>query len=97
MGKKRVMLPVEEVDLTAVKYEHEAIQGGVFSRMGNKRVMLPVEEVDLMAVKYEYKAIQAPHLTGFALKFFVWLLEAPLVGSLILCLLKKHNRMIEEL
>ncbi|XP_042519353.1 fatty acid amide hydrolase-like isoform X1 [Macadamia integrifolia] len=65
--------------------------------MGKKRVMLPVEEVDLTAIKYEHEAIQAPHLTGFALKFFVWLLEAPLVGSLILYLLKKQNRTIEEL
>lgn len=27
MGKKRVMVPVEQVDLSTVKYEHEVIEG----------------------------------------------------------------------
>ena len=27
MGKKRIMLPVEEVDISAVKYENEVIKG----------------------------------------------------------------------
>lgn len=40
-------------------------------------------------------AIAAPHLTGFRLKLFVKLLEAPLVGSLIISNLKKENKMVE--
>lgn len=59
--------------------------------MGKKRVMLPVEEVDISAVKYEPQNIAAPHLTGLALKLFVWLIEAPLIGSIILSVLKKQN------
>ena len=30
MGKKRVMVPAEEVDLTAVKYEAEPFKGAIF-------------------------------------------------------------------
>ncbi|PKA57882.1 Fatty acid amide hydrolase [Apostasia shenzhenica] len=59
--------------------------------MVKKRVMLPVEEVDISAVKYQPQAISAPHLTGFALKLFTWLVEAPLIGSVILSVLKKQN------
>ncbi|XP_059647945.1 fatty acid amide hydrolase isoform X2 [Cornus florida] len=65
--------------------------------MGNKRVMLPASEVDLTAVKYEPEVIKAPHLTGLALKLFVRLVEAPLIGSLILSSLKKQNQMVEML
>ncbi|KAK9286998.1 hypothetical protein L1049_015406 [Liquidambar formosana] len=61
--------------------------------MGKKLVMLPVEEVDMSAVKYEHEVIQAPHLTGFSLKLFVRMVEAPLVGSLILSFLKKQNKL----
>ncbi|KAJ4976173.1 hypothetical protein NE237_001279 [Protea cynaroides] len=62
--------------------------------MGKKRAML-LEDVDLTAVKYEHEVIKAPHLTGFKLKLFVWLSEAPLVGSLIMSMLKKQNGMDE--
>ncbi|KAA8545694.1 hypothetical protein F0562_020855 [Nyssa sinensis] len=65
--------------------------------MGKKRVMLPANEVDLTAVTYEPEAIQAPHLTGLALKLFVKLIEARLIGSLILYNLKKQNGMNEIL
>ncbi|XP_042493571.1 fatty acid amide hydrolase-like [Macadamia integrifolia] len=65
--------------------------------MGKKRAMLPVEDVDLTAVKYEREDIKAPHLTGFKLKLFVWLAEAPLIGSLIVSSLKKQNGMDEML
>ncbi|KAK4491180.1 hypothetical protein RD792_001911 [Penstemon davidsonii] len=65
--------------------------------MGKKKVMLPTNEVDLATVKYQYDNIEAPHLTGFWLKFFVKLLEAPLIGSLIISNLKKENKMIEML
>ncbi|CAA0807387.1 Fatty acid amide hydrolase [Striga hermonthica] len=65
--------------------------------MGKKKVMLPADEVDLATVKYQYEKIEAPHLTGFWLNFFVKLLEAPLIGSLIVSHLKKENKMIEML
>lgn len=65
------------------------------AEMGKKRVMLPVEELDLNSVKYEYEMIQAPHLTGFALKLFINLLEFPLIGRLIISSIKKKNKMTE--
>ncbi|XP_047949917.1 fatty acid amide hydrolase [Salvia hispanica] len=65
--------------------------------MGKKKVMLPADEVDLATVKYQYEAIEAPHLTGIGLKLFVKVLEAPLIGSLIISQLKKKNKMIEIL
>ncbi|KAI5661290.1 hypothetical protein M9H77_20613 [Catharanthus roseus] len=65
--------------------------------MGKKRVMLPASEVDLTAVKYQDEKIQAPHLTGLSLKLFVKLLEAPVIGYLIVSRLKKENGMVEML
>ncbi|KAL2537128.1 Fatty acid amide hydrolase [Forsythia ovata] len=65
--------------------------------MGKKKVMLPTSEVDLSTVKYQYDKIEAPHLTGFWLKLFVKLLEAPVIGSLIISYLKKENKMVEIL
>ncbi|XP_038975380.1 LOW QUALITY PROTEIN: fatty acid amide hydrolase [Phoenix dactylifera] len=62
-----------------------------------KRVMMPVEEVDVSAVKYRPQQIQAPHLTGFTLRLFVWLLETPLLGSLITSFLKRQNGITEML
>lgn len=59
--------------------------------------MLPAEEVDLSTVKYEHEVIEAPHLTGFTLKLFVKMVEAPLIGSLILYMLKKQNKIIQLL
>ncbi|CAL5438340.1 unnamed protein product [Camellia sinensis] len=64
---------------------------------GKKRVMVPANEVDLAAVKYEPEPIQAPHLTGLSLKFFVKILESPLIGSSIASYFKKHNNMVEKL
>ncbi|KAM7482372.1 hypothetical protein LguiB_006955 [Lonicera macranthoides] len=63
--------------------------------MGKKRILLPANEVDLTAVKYEPELIQAPHLTGYSLKFFVKLIEAPLIGPLIIHYIKKQNKMVE--
>ncbi|XP_031744291.1 fatty acid amide hydrolase isoform X2 [Cucumis sativus] len=64
--------------------------------MGKKRVMVPVEKLDLSAVKYEKEDIQAPHLAGFLFKLFVGILEMPVVGSFVVSILKKQNK-IEEL
>ncbi|KAL9321336.1 hypothetical protein ACSQ67_013175 [Phaseolus vulgaris] len=60
--------------------------------MGKKRVMLPVEDVDLSSIKYEREVVQAPHLTGFVLRLFVRILELPLIGRMIINVLKKQNK-----
>ncbi|XP_057495987.1 fatty acid amide hydrolase [Actinidia eriantha] len=60
--------------------------------MGKKSVMVPASEIDLTAVKYEPEVLQAPHMTGMWLKLFVKLIEAPLIGSLIISNLKKQNK-----
>ncbi|MBA0815663.1 hypothetical protein Gohar_000423 [Gossypium harknessii] len=39
----------------------------------------------------------APHLTGLMLKLFVRMVEAPVLGSLIMSFLKKQNKMVEML
>ncbi|XP_021903832.1 fatty acid amide hydrolase-like [Carica papaya] len=65
--------------------------------MGKKRVMLPANEVDLSTVKYEPEVIKAPHLTGLIFKLFVKLVEAPVIGSLIIAVLKKQNKIVEML
>ncbi|KAJ3679792.1 hypothetical protein LUZ60_016070 [Juncus effusus] len=58
-----------------------------------KSVMAPVEEVDLASVKYQPQQIQAPHLTGFFLKLFIWMMESPLFGPTIISSLKAQNKM----
>ncbi|XP_009613577.1 fatty acid amide hydrolase-like isoform X2 [Nicotiana tomentosiformis] len=65
--------------------------------MGKKRVLLPASEVDMTAVKYTPQRIQGPHLTGCWLKLFVMLAEAPIIGSMIMILLKNKNRSSEML
>ncbi|XP_057515474.1 fatty acid amide hydrolase [Amaranthus tricolor] len=65
--------------------------------MGTKTVLIPADEIDLSAVKYEYEQIDAPHLTGSTLRLFVWLLEAPVIGSMIISYLRKKNKMVELL
>ncbi|XP_020401352.1 fatty acid amide hydrolase [Zea mays] len=61
------------------------------------RAMPPVEEVDISAVRYKSPALQAPHLTGFSLRAFVWLMESPLLGRLITSVLKSQNNMPQML
>uniref|UniRef100_M4ESY7 Amidase domain-containing protein n=1 Tax=Brassica campestris TaxID=3711 RepID=M4ESY7_BRACM len=63
--------------------------------MGKFKVMKPVNEVDVSCVKYKEEDIKAPHLTGFLFKLFVKMLEAPLIGSLIVETLKKNNGMTQ--
>ncbi|BAF13910.1 fatty acid amide hydrolase-like [Oryza sativa Japonica Group] len=63
------------------------------------RAMTPVEEVDLSAVRYQSPSLQAPHLTGFSLRAFVWLMESPLFGRLLTSVLKSQNnitRMLQD-
>ncbi|GMH16410.1 hypothetical protein Nepgr_018251 [Nepenthes gracilis] len=65
--------------------------------MGKKKVMLPASEVDLTAVRYDHDQIQAPHFTGLGLQISTRVLEAPIIGSLIVSYLRKKNRMVEML
>ncbi|CAI0401047.1 unnamed protein product [Linum tenue] len=65
--------------------------------MGKKKVMVPLEQIDLTTVKYEPQVVQAPHLTGNVFRFFIKLLESPLIGPLVISHLKKENKMIEML
>lgn len=44
---------------------------------------------------FVYMCVAAPHLTGFMLKLFVKLLEAPVVGPFITDQLKKQNHINE--
>ncbi|XP_025823927.1 fatty acid amide hydrolase isoform X2 [Panicum hallii] len=61
------------------------------------RAMTPVEEVDISAVRYKPPTLQAPHLTGFSLRAFLWLMESPLLGPLITSVLKSQNNMPQML
>ncbi|TKY71547.1 Fatty acid amide hydrolase [Spatholobus suberectus] len=65
--------------------------------MGKKRVMVPAKDVDLSSIKYEPQVVQAPHLTGFLFKLFVRIIEAPLIGPIIMNILKKENKVNELL
>uniref|UniRef100_A0ACD5YA27 Uncharacterized protein n=1 Tax=Avena sativa TaxID=4498 RepID=A0ACD5YA27_AVESA len=71
--------------------------GGGSKGKGMPRAMTPVEEVDISAVRYEPQAMQAPHLTGFGLRAFVWLMESRLLGPLVTSALKKQNNMTQML
>lgn len=71
--------------------------GGGSKGKGGPRAMAPVEEVDIAAVRYEPRAMQAPHLTGFGLKAFVWLLESRILGPVVTSALKKQNNMTQML
>ncbi|KAK6916231.1 Amidase signature domain [Dillenia turbinata] len=65
--------------------------------MGKRRVLVPAEELDLSTVKYEHEEYNAPHLTGYALGFFVKILETPLIGNLVVNYMKKQNKFVELL
>uniref|UniRef100_A0A1D1XPP9 Fatty acid amide hydrolase n=1 Tax=Anthurium amnicola TaxID=1678845 RepID=A0A1D1XPP9_9ARAE len=56
-----------------------------------KHTMLRAEEVDVSSIEYKLPAVKAPHMTGFLLRLFVWLVEAPLLRSIILSVLKRQN------
>ncbi|GLJ30072.1 hypothetical protein SUGI_0594660 [Cryptomeria japonica] len=62
-----------------------------------KRILLPAQEIDLANVQYVQERIEAPHLTGFLLKLFVWLVESRLFGNAILSFLKHQNKMTQIL
>ena len=88
MAKKRVMVPAEEVDLSTVKYEPEAIQGRLHTQISYKY------ELGFVFLRV-CGLFAAPHLTGFVFKLFVRIVEAPVIGSLIISYLKKQNRIVQ--
>ena len=47
---------------------------------------------DLLSFTNWLRCLVAPHMTGMWLKLFVKLIEAPLIGSLIISNLKKQNK-----
>ncbi|KAG2704888.1 hypothetical protein I3760_05G027600 [Carya illinoinensis] len=55
--------------------------------MGKKHVMVPAQEVDLSTVNTAFD--------GFIFKVFVSIIEAPVIGSLLISYLKKKNKFIE--
>jgi hypothetical protein len=67
--------------------------GGSNSTGRRPRAMPPAEEMDIAAVPYRSPALQAPHLTGFALRAFIWLMESRLLGPLVTSVLKSQNNM----
>ncbi|CAA6657836.1 unnamed protein product [Spirodela intermedia] len=62
-----------------------------------KRAMVPSEEVDVSAEGYKPQVVKAPHVAGFVLRLFVWLVETPILGSLFMSLLKRQNGIIKIL
>ncbi|KMZ59442.1 hypothetical protein ZOSMA_68G00290 [Zostera marina] len=65
------------------------------ARRSMQHVMTPVEEVEIDAVEYQSDKVEAPHLTGFMLKCFVWLVESRIFGSVILSILKRMNKITQ--
>ncbi|XP_038995902.1 fatty acid amide hydrolase-like isoform X2 [Hibiscus syriacus] len=65
--------------------------------MAKKRTMVPAQKLDFSSVKYQQQTVQAPHLTGLILKLFVRIIEAPIIGSLIIYFMKKKNKIVEML
>ncbi|GAB2268054.1 hypothetical protein Dimus_003029 [Dionaea muscipula] len=65
--------------------------------MGKKKVLVPAAEVDVSTVEYDYEQIQAPHMTGLTLKFLTTVLEAPIIGPLIVFYLRHKNKTVEVL
>ncbi|XP_057431102.1 fatty acid amide hydrolase [Lotus japonicus] len=65
--------------------------------MVKKRVMVPAKDLDFSTVKYEPEVIQAPHVTGFMFRLFVRILETPLIGPLIVNMIKKENKIDQML
>ncbi|RVX21192.1 Fatty acid amide hydrolase [Vitis vinifera] len=65
---------------------------GLFKIKGE--VYKPVKDVDLGPNSREFYLranVKAPRMAGFLVKIFVWLLEAPLLGAMLLYMLKRNN------
>lgn len=96
MGNKRVLLPAEEVDVMSQKYEFQQIKctGSfiIICQFVSVKVIFMV-----LSWNFVYICVVAPHLTGFMLKLFVKLLEAPVFGPFITDHLKKQNHINEVL
>lgn len=96
MGNKRVLLPAEEVDVMAQKYEFQLIKCTYFFTITCQFVYIKVN-IMVLSCNFVYVCVVAPHLTGFMLKLFVKLLEAPVFGPFITDHLKKQNHINEVL
>lgn len=88
MGKKRVMTPAKDVDLSSIKYEREIVQG-------NFILLLLLQLSWVFSFYYWHLFFAAPHLTGFVFRLFVRIIEAPVIGPIIMNILKKENKMDE--
>ncbi|XVE83418.1 hypothetical protein DITRI_Ditri16bG0087300 [Diplodiscus trichospermus] len=58
-------------------------------------VYKPVEQIDIGPGSNEFYLkvdVKAPRLTGFLLKIFAWLLETRIIGTFMLCILKRDNQ-----
>lgn len=96
MAKKRVMVAVESIDISAVKYEQEEIKGQWLSPKLNDQHSTLIVTWNLTRLNWVFFSVfVAPHLTGFFLKLFVWIVEAPMIGSVIISFLKKQNKMTQ--
>ncbi|XP_034692154.1 fatty acid amide hydrolase-like isoform X1 [Vitis riparia] len=65
---------------------------GLFKIKGE--VYKPVKDVDLGPNSREFYLranVKAPRMAGFLVKIFVWLLEAPVLGAMLLYMLKRNN------
>jgi hypothetical protein len=91
MAKRYVMVPAEEVDLSTVKYDSEAIQGREHTQISYTQVLA----MNWGLFSNVCGLLAAPHLTGFVFKLFVRIIEAPVIGSLIVSHLKKQNRFVQ--
>ena len=97
MGKKRVMLPAKDVDLSSIKYEREVVQGNLTGLFCNQ-AEFAVSDTNIwfhflsFFLLFVYLFLAAPHLTGFVFRLFVRILELPLIGPIIINVLKKQNK-----
>lgn len=46
-------------------------------------------------MKFDFYLVAAPHLAGFLFKLFVGILEMPVIGSFVVSILKKQNKIVE--
>ncbi|KAG4144190.1 hypothetical protein ERO13_D05G021550v2 [Gossypium hirsutum] len=76
---------------------HPLVSQSSSAKMEKKRVMVQSKDLDFSTVKYEHEVTKAPHLTGLMLKLLVRMVEAPVIGSLIMSSLKKQNKMVDGL
>lgn len=98
---KRAMEPAEEVDVSAVGYKPQVVKG-ISLPLKVRPFFWPYSEEWLLFSPCfssdpplppfcARPRLAAPHLAGFFLRVFVWLVEAPVLGSFFLSVLKRQN------